>query len=418
MVLLYDLAIRLYVFAIRLSAAFGNDKAKKWIDGRSNWREQFHALKSGENRVWFHCSSLGEFEQGRPVMEKLKTLRPDLKIVLTFFSPSGYEVRKNYQGADYIYYLPADSKRNASDFISAVNPQLVFFTKYEYWHHYFDGLRECKIPLYMVSAIFREGDRFFSWYGGFFRNMLKCVTHFFVQDKFSAELLGKIGFTNCTVAGDTRFDRVVELWRNNKEIPVAQQFSYGIPVMVAGSTWDADEKLLAAMLPAAGNKMRLIVAPHEISESRISEVQKTFGAFKVVRFSGVQNGKSNDADVLVIDNIGMLSSLYRYGQFAYVGGGFGKGIHNTLEAAVYGIPVFFGARFEKFREAKDLMACGGAFTVSTAAELTALVMKFLDDEKARAGAGAAAGSYVMANAGATEKLLRVVFPKDLNEDNK
>ena len=404
--MIYNLAIQAYVFAIRLSAAFGNSKARLWIEGRKDWQTKLKSiLKPGEKRIWFHCSSLGEFEQGRPVMEKLKQLKSEYKIVLTFFSPSGYEIRKNYPGADYIFYLPADSQKNAKDFISLISPEKVFFTKYEYWHHYFHELKGNGISLYMVSAIFRPGDRFFKWYGSFFRKMLKCVTHFFVQDETSRELLEQIGFPNSTVAGDTRFDRVVQVASGAKDIPVALQFAGDNHVLVAGSTWAADEKILAEALKLFRGKVKLILAPHEINDERINEVSRAFSDYKVMRYSESTGAIPDEYDILIIDNIGMLSSLYRYGQVAYIGGGFGKGIHNCLEAAVYGIPVFFGPRYEKFNEAKALIASDGARSISTAEELTRDLQLFFGDKSARIKAGNAAQQYVQSNAGATDKIL-------------
>jgi 3-deoxy-D-manno-octulosonic-acid transferase len=420
MIFIYNLAIQLYVFAIRLSAMAGNKKASLWIGGRKNWREKMRQdLRPGERRIWFHCSSLGEFEQARPVMEKLKSDNAETKIVLSFFSPSGFEVRKNYAGADYIFYLPADTYGNAKDFVELINPSTVFFTKYEYWHYYFHRLKQQKIPLYMVSAIFRNGDRFFKWYGGFFRNMLKCVTHFFVQENDSQRLLSEIGFKNVTVAGDTRFDRVVQAAGNPKEIAIAKKFSEQRIVMVAGSTWNADEKLLSEMFKGCGEKFKMIIAPHEISASRIEEVKGTFSDMRTQLYSTASELSVADAEVLIIDNIGMLSSLYRYGSMAYVGGGFGKGIHNTLEAAVFGIPVFFGPNFKKFNEAKELIACGGAYSVNNADDLIKHVNLYLVNENDRQAHGKAAGNYVRSNAGVTNKILKTIpalarVPADAN----
>ena len=406
MILIYDLVILLYVFAIRMSALSGNAKAKLWVEGRAEWRKKLsEALVPGEKRVWFHCSSLGEFEQGRPVMEKLKAASGEKKIVLSFFSPSGYEVRKNYSGADYVFYLPPDTAGNASDFISLIQPEEVFFTKYEYWHHFFHVLKEKNIPLYMISAVFRPQDRFFRWYGNFFRDMLKCVTHFFVQDEQSKSLLADIGFGNCTLAGDTRFDRVIEVSSNAKEIPLMKKFSEGKNVLVAGSTWNADEKILEEILKSFRGKLKLVIAPHEISEEKIEHVFEMFASFNVVAFSKAEHAGFESMDVLVIDNIGMLSSLYRYGKFAFIGGGFGAGIHNTLEAAVYGVPVFFGPNYSKFNEAKALIECGGAFSVADAEALRAIVSRLLADEKERQQSGKAAGNYVLSNSGATERIL-------------
>ena len=410
MIFIYGLAIQLYVFAIRLSAISGNQKARLWIEGRKNWRKKIkEKLNTNEKRVWFHCSSLGEFEQGRPVMEKLRSRNPALKIVLTFFSPSGYEIRKNYPGADYVFYMPADTRSNAKDFISLINPEKVFFTKYEYWHHYFHQLKKRGIPLYMISAIFRPDDRFFKWYGGFFRRMLSCVTHFFVQDGRSAQLLKDSGFTNATDAGDTRFDRVVELARESKEIPLAHRFSEGQKVIVAGSTWSEDEKVLADALRSLKTAIKLIIASHEISDTRIAEIKNVFSGFRIQQFSKAANSDLSSIDVLIIDNIGMLSSLYRYGSVAYVGGGFGKGIHNTLEAAVYGIPVFFGPNYSKFIEAKELIKCGGAFSISTSEELSSQLNKILSGSSDGNRLGKAASDYVISNSGATDKIMEMVF---------
>ncbi len=413
MIFIYNLAIRFYVGAIRLSSFFGNQKAKRWLEGRRDWRgKTADMVKPGEKRIWFHCSSLGEFEQGRPVMEQVKASEPAIKIVLTFFSPSGYEVRKNYGGADYVFYLPADTKSNAKDFIELISPQKVFFTKYEYWHHYFSELHKRRIPLYMISAVFRPADRFFSWYGGFFRKMLKCVTHFFVQDDQSQMLLHTIAISNSTVAGDTRFDRVVELPGQAKDIPLANQFRDEKHVLVAGSTWPPDEKIIYGALKAVNRKLKLIIAPHEISETRLKEIETVFLGFKVVRYSMSSGKDLTQYDVLLIDNIGMLSSLYRYGNCAYIGGGFGAGIHNTLEAAVYGIPVVFGPNFGKFIEAKELINCGGAFSVSTADELTSQMQTIFNNEIENQKSGKAAGDYVRAGAGATKKIMNMVFSKN------
>ncbi len=409
MIFIYNLAIQMYAFGIRVAAALGNPKAKLWVEGRKNWRSKIpESLKPDESRVWFHCSSLGEFEQGRPVIEEFKMRNEKLKIVLTFFSPSGFEIRKNYSGADYVFYLPADTKANSKDFIELIKPEKVFFTKYEYWHHYFHQLKKKNIPLYMVSAVFRPDDRFFKSYGSFFRNILQCVSHFFVQNEESKSLLMKIGFNNSSVAGDTRFDRVVEVSRNAKEIPVAEKFSRGKIVLVAGSTWSEDEKILADTIKSFSCEWKLIIAPHEINKSRISEVIHTFLNFNLIQFSKASNEELSSYDVLLIDNIGMLSSLYCYGQYAYVGGGFGKGIHNTLEAAVFGIPVFFGPSFEKFNEAKELINCGGGFLISSGEKLKNELRKFFENSSYKIKAGAAAKNYVTANAGATEIILNYV----------
>lgn len=412
MIFIYNLAIQLYVFGIRLASLTGNQKARSWIEGRGNWRSRMkEVLKPGEKRIWFHCSSLGEFEQGRPVMENIKARHPELKIVLTFFSPSGYEVRKNYGGADYIFYMPADTRANADDFIELVNPVKTFFTKYEYWYHYFHQLKRRGVPLYMISAIFRPGDRFFKWYGGFFRKMLKCITRFFVQDERSSQLLKDAGFENVIVAGDTRFDRVVEVAKDSKDILLAKRFSEGQKVIVAGSTWADDERALAGALRSIGSGMKLIIAPHEVNASRISEINNTFSGFNVLPFSMAGESTLLSCDVLLIDNIGLLSSLFRYGTMAYIGGGFGKGIHNTLEAAVYGIPVIFGPNHSKFIEAKELIGLGAAFSVKSSEDLRSQLDNLFSSGDLYSKAGKAAAEYVRSRSGATFKIHESVFSR-------
>jgi len=406
---LYNLFISCYYASIRVAAFFGNQKAKQWIGGRKNIFQKLIELRANNSElIWFHCSSLGEFEQGRPVMEKLRMQNSSRnigsRIVLTFFSPSGYEVRKNYSGADFIFYLPLDTMQNARRFIELVNPDAVYFVKYEYWHHYFHSLKEKNIPLYIVSAIFREDQVFFRWYGKFFRNMLKCVTHFFVQDEASLKKINALGFNNAIVAGDTRFDRVSEIVNHQKEIPLIEKFAYRKRVIVAGSTWIEDERLLTYLELSTLN-YKLVIAPHEISEQRISEIVKLLGT-NTLRYSQATEQNISEADVLIIDSIGMLSSLYKYGWVTYVGGGLSKGIHNILEAAVYGKPVFFGPNFHKAAEAKALIEKGGAFSVNNFNGLKSHLEKFLKDDSAYSSACEVSRKFVAENTGAAEKIIQ------------
>ena len=393
-----------------MAALFGNKKARQWFEGRKNvfsHLESFITSTSNpqtSNLIWFHCSSLGEFEQGRPVMEKLKIKNEKLKILLTFFSPSGYEVRKNYSGADVVCYLPMDSRNNAKHFLELVKPTEVYFVKYEYWHYYFNTIKEKSIPLYMVSAIFRSNHIFFKWYGSFFRNILKCVTHFFVQDEASLKRINSLGFTNATVAGDTRFDRVAEIAAHPKGFPLVEKFCAGQNVIVAGSTWPGDERIISDLKSQISN-LKLIIAPHDISEGRIREVENLFSEHKVIRHTNASELDISDENVLIIDTIGMLSSLYRYSWVTYVGGGFGVGIHNILEAAVYGRPVFFGPRFHKAAEAKALIEKGGAFSVTGANHMKDILERFLKEESSYESVCATSGKFVSENTGATEKIL-------------
>jgi 3-deoxy-D-manno-octulosonic-acid transferase len=337
MVLLYNIGLRLYFVAIYI-VAFFNKKASQWINGRKDQN-----LLRINNCIWFHFASLGEFEQGRPILEALRALHPDKKIVVSFFSPSGYEIRKNTPLADFVYYLPLDTAANAAQFIKTIQPEMAVFTKYEYWYHYFNELHKHQVPLYIISGIFRPKQIFFKWFGSFSRKTLSFVTHFFLQDEASKLLLQNIGFTNVTVSGDTRFDRVWANAQHHKEIPGIAQFANGKKVFVAGSTWPQDEELLAA-LPALYPDWKFIFAPHEIGEDRINNLISLLPKGSTIKYSGLiqkeeHSAQHSSSTTLVIDNIGMLSSLYAYGDLAYIGGGFGAGIHNTLEAAAFGLPV-------------------------------------------------------------------------------
>jgi len=353
MKLLYIIGIWAYTLLIKLFSLF-NPKAKLFIKGRKNiFNIIAQKINPAEKHIWFHFASLGEFEQGRPVLEKIKNLYPAKKIIITFFSPSGYEIRKNYALAD-VFYLPIDTPGNAKRFISSINPEMAIFTKYEFWHFYFKELKDQGIPLYVISGIFRESQAFFKWYGNFYRNILKSVTYFFVQNKESENLLKSIGLNNVTISGDTRFDRVYENAQSPKALPLIESFIGNSPTLICGSTWPEDEKILSALSEKYPN-WKFIIAPHEIHESHIESIEKQFSVNNVrfSIFSSSNQTPNAEHQTLIVDNIGMLSSLYQYGKVAYIGGGFGIGIHNTLEAAAFGLPVIFGPKYDKFQEAKD-----------------------------------------------------------------
>ncbi|MBL7924260.1 MAG: 3-deoxy-D-manno-octulosonic acid transferase [Bacteroidia bacterium] len=366
--LLYVLGIGCYGMAIHLAAIF-HGKARAWVQGRQHWRQHLkEAMPSDKrHRIWFHCASLGEFEQGRPVLEQIRKEFPGHFILLSFFSPSGYEAKKNDPLADHVCYLPLDGARSSRQFVEIVSPSLVFFVKYEFWYFYGKFLHERKIPFFCLSAIFRPGQIFFKPWGVFFRKILTRYSHLFVQDQASLELLYKNRIPSVTVSGDTRFDRVMENSRRKADFPLIEQFTSGQLTLVAGSTWPEDEKVLAALMKEVPT-LKMIIAPHELGESRLRKLESRFEG-KALRYSQLGSSPGQQASVLIIDSIGMLSLLYRYGKYAYLGGGFGSGIHNILEAAVYGKPVFFGPHFNKFREARDLKAMGGGIPVKNAAAL-------------------------------------------------
>ena len=363
-------------------------------------------IKEGEPYIWFHAASLGEFEQGRPLMERIRRQYPEYKILLTFFSPSGYEVRKNYEGADVICYLPFDTPRNVKRFLNIANPCMAFFIKYEFWQNYLKALKRRHIPVYSVSSIFRREQIFFRWYGGRYYKVLTRFTHLFVQNEVSKELLGKLGIRNVTVVGDTRFDRVMEIMQQAKQLPLVEAFKQDYTVFVAGSSWPPDEDLFIEYFNAHP-ELKLIIAPHVIGESHLSEI---IGKLKrpYLRYTQANEENVKQADCLIIDCYGLLSSIYRYGEIAYIGGGFGVGIHNVLEAAVYGVPVMFGPNNKRFREAQQLLQSGGGFEIHDETDFNALTDKLLTDATFLKQAGDAAGHYVKGNAGAADKVLSMV----------
>ncbi len=408
MLILYNLSIRIYNLLIIIYQRF-SPKAHLWVEGRKNIFEKIsNEVDSNLPSIWFHFASLGEFEQGRPVLERAKESYPTYKIIITFFSPSGYELRKNYKNADHIFYLPLDTNANAEKFVKLINPKLVIFTKYEFWYHYFNELNKQNIPLIVISSIFRKSQAYFKWYGSLNRKILRFVDHFFVQDENSKKLLAEIGINNATVSGDTRFDRVAENAAAPKQFDEVKTFCADSNIFVAGSTWPADEKLIANLVIRYPD-WKFIIAPHEIKEEKIQALIGMVDKEKTIRYSSLKPGQqaSPNQQVLIIDNIGILSALYQYADIAYIGGGFGVGIHNTLEAAAFGIPVIFGPNYSKFIEAKALVKLEAGFSINNDTDLLA-AMSSLQDQDFRKKAGNTAKQYVDREKGATEKILAYI----------
>jgi len=406
---LYNIAIYFASFAAWVLSNF-NSKIKLWHTGTYNWKRKYtDKIVSGKKTIWIHCASLGEFEQGRPVIESLKAKYPEYSIVLTFFSPSGFEIRKNYDKADYVFYLPADTPDNAKKFINIINPEFVVFVKYEFWNNYISELYRRNISLYLISGIFRQEQHFFKWYGTFFRNILKKFTMFFVQDKMSLDLLTEAGIKNVIVAGDTRFDRVVQIASEAKEIEIIELFKGNENLFLAGSSWKQDEEIIARYINANPAKMKWVFAPHEPNPENVERLEKLFNV-KSVRYSQYSESDS-DARVLIIDNVGMLSSAYRYACIAAIGGGFGKGIHNILEAACWGLPVMFGPKYEKFNEAIELIQKNGAVSFDSFDRFCEIIDKWLSDNDLYLQSAKASSLYVADNKGATDKILNVIFNK-------
>ncbi|MFT4646431.1 MAG: 3-deoxy-D-manno-octulosonic-acid transferase [Planctomycetota bacterium] len=391
---LYNLSLQLYYLIALLISPF-NKKASLWVEGRN-----IPIPKIEGESIWFHCASLGEFEQARPLLEQIKIDYPRYKIVLSFYSPSGYEIRKNYKQADYVFYLPLDSKKNAQDFINKINPKAVFFIKYEFWFHYLNELNNENIPSFLVSGIFREHQIFFKWHGILFKTMLKNFKHIFVQDDNSLQLLKSIKINHSSIAEDSRFDRVIDIKNDAKDLPKIQNFVQNKKCIILGSSWLVDDKMFAQLLEEL-NEYKIIIAPHDINKFRIKEVSELFK--ESVLYSEVKE-KDDSKQVLIIDNMGMLSSIYRYATIAYIGGGFGVSIHNILEAAVYSIPVIFGPAHTKMKEASDLITNGGAFCVNNLSELRTILKK-LDNNFHLQKSAETAGLYVHNNTGGTKKVL-------------
>ena len=405
---MYSFVLYLYALAVIIVSPF-HKKARLMVKGQWNtFRILRKKIQKGERYVWFHAASLGEFEQGRPLMERLRREHPEYKILLTFFSPSGYEVRKHYDGADVVCYLPFDTPGNVRSFLRLAHPCMAFFIKYEFWKNYLHACRRRGIPVYSVSSIFRENQIFFRWYGrAAYGDVLHCVTRFFVQNDYSRDLLARKGIMNVTVVGDTRFDRVLDICRQAKDLPLAKAFSEGAKaVLVAGSSWQPDEDLLISYFNCHP-ELKLVLAPHVVSEDHLREIEGKL-ARPSVRYMQAAAEDVAAADCLIVDCYGLLSSIYRYGQMAYVGGGFGVGIHNVPEAAVYGIPVVIGPNNRKFREAQDLLREGGCLEVTDAESFRRVMDRLLSDADFLRESGRIAGEYIARNAGAADAIFAAV----------
>jgi 3-deoxy-D-manno-octulosonic-acid transferase len=407
----YNLAIYLYALAVRIISPFSK-KARKMITGHKQaYRILKEKVEDDAEYIWFHAASLGEFEQGRPIIEEIKRKHPGRKILLTFFSPLGYEAAKGYPPADVVCCLPFDKKRNVKKFLRLVRPEMVIFIKYGFYYNFINQLYRRNIPVYMVSAVFRPGRIFFRWYGKGMRKLLKKYSRICVQDNDSAKLLSGIGVTNTEVCGDTRFDRVSDIRKQAKRLPVAEAFerqakSENEYILVAGSTWPKDEDILIPYFNQAAD-LKLIIAPHKTDEAHLRYIESSLQR-PHIRYSEAISGMMDDYDCLVIDNFGLLSSIYRYGQVAYVGGGFGQGIHNILEAAVYNIPVIFGPNFRQVREAQQIIECGGGYSVSDYQAFRGLMDEFLQYDETRHAAGLYAGGYVRSNSGVVGRIMKII----------
>lgn len=418
--MIYNIVIYFVLWGIAIASLF-NEKVRKMWRGE---REAFKILKQkvdpNAKYIWFHAASLGEFEQGRPLMEHIRKEYPQYKILLTFYSPSGYEVRKNYEGADIICYMPVDTRLNAIRFLRLVRPVMAFFIKYEFWSNFLHILKHRNIPTYSVSSIFREDQVFFKWYGRNYAGVLKCFTRFFVQNEESKRLLEGIGITAVDVVGDTRFDRVLQIKEAAKQLPICEAFRTGVAssqsadvphhdfkVFVAGSSWPPDENIFIPFFNEHKD-WRLLIAPHVIAEEHLKLILSLIKGKKVVRYTQTTPEEAAEADVLIIDCFGLLSSMYNYGDVAYIGGGFGVGIHNTLEAAVWNMPVIFGPNNKKFQEAQGLLKSGGGFEINTYEDFSGLMSSLMTDETFLKQAGDKAGAFVAHLAGATDKVLASV----------
>ena len=416
--MIYNIVIYFVLWGIAIASLF-NEKVRKMWRGE---REAFKILKQKVDAkyIWFHAASLGEFEQGRPLMERIRKDYPQYKILLTFYSPSGYEVRKNYEGADIICYMPVDTRLNAIRFLRLVRPVMAFFIKYEFWSNFLHILKHRNIPTYSVSSIFREDQVFFKWYGRSYAGVLKCFTRFFVQNEESKRLLEGIGITAVDVVGDTRFDRVLQIKEAAKQLPICEAFRTGVAssqsadvphhdfkVFVAGSSWPPDENIFIPFFNEHKD-WRLLIAPHVIAEEHLKLILSLIKGKKVVRYTQTTPEEAAEADVLIIDCFGLLSSMYNYGDVAYIGGGFGVGIHNTLEAAVWNMPVIFGPNNKKFQEAQGLLKSGGGFEINTYEDFSGLMSSLMNDEAFLKQAGDKAGAFVAHLAGATDKVLASV----------
>jgi 3-deoxy-D-manno-octulosonic-acid transferase len=405
--MMYNIVIFLYLCGVAILSLFNEKVRKMWRGERQAIRTIKEKIDPNAQYVWFHAASLGEFEQGRPLMEQLRREHPEYKILLTFFSPSGYEVRKNYEGADIICYLPLDTILNARRFLRTIRPVMAFFIKYEFWYNYLHILRHRGVPVYSVSSIFRPGQVFFRWYGKQYSRVLKCFTHFFVQNEVSRELLSTIGIDNVTVVGDTRFDRVLQIKEAAKQLPVVEQFKGNSKCFIAGSSWQPDEEIFIPWLNEHKD-WKVVIAPHVIGEDHLRQIEKMLEGRKVVRYTEATEENVKGAEVLIVNCFGLLSSIYHYADVTYVGGGFGVGIHNTLEAAVWDVPVFFGPNNQRFQEAQGLKNCGGGLEIANADDFLRYMKGFEEHPELMKELGEKAGQYVASLAGATQKVLSFV----------
>ena len=406
---IYNIALKLFGLLLYIISPI-NVKVRQWTNGRKNIFQKIQSqLKNNEQRVWFHAASLGEFEQGRPIIEALKLEAPNLKIVLTFFSPSGYEIQKNYAFADYVFYLPNDTKKNAKKFIELINPKYVVFIKYEFWYNYLKTLNKLNIKTYLISAIFRKNQIFFRWYGKQYSKMLSYFTYFFVQNEESKQLLNSLNYNNVEITGDTRFDRVYEISKNVKKIPKINEFCENSTVFVAGSSWKADENIFIKYINN-NNKLKYIIAPHEINDNNINRIINSI-KLKTIKYSIINNINIAEYQVLIIDNIGLLSSLYQYGNIAYIGGGFGSGIHNVLEAATFGLPTIFGINYKKYMEAVELIKKNAAFSISDYNSFEEVMNNLLSDSNKYNKSVKNAKKYVEDNRGAKDMIVNFLTKK-------
>ncbi len=401
--MLFTIGVLLYSLGVSIAALFGNEKAKQWVRGRRGKVKVAQPASSADGDwIWFHAASLGEFEQGRPVIEALKKEFPQFKILLSFFSPSGYEIRKDYALADEVLYLPTDTPRHALQWVQRHHIVAAFFIKYEFWFNYMRALKKAGIPLFYISLILKPDSFFFRWYGRWFRKQLRTVTHFFVQDETTAELLRSDGLDNVTVCGDTRFDRVAAIAQQAKPFPEIERFIAGRKCIIAGSTWPPDEKLLLVFLPKLPNDYCLILAPHDVSTSHVDQIK--------AKFPGAQCYTEYDdrvpSNILIINTIGMLSQLYQYARFVYIGGGFGANIHNIQEAVTFGCPVVFGPKHKSFKEAVDLVDLQGAFSIRDSAELETVFLRLINDESFYVKASETCRNYVKSQVGATDLIIK------------
>lgn len=401
---LYNTGIVFYYIAIRI-AAIASKKAQLWLRGRKRIFEKLQqAFPEKQKTVWMHCASLGEFEQGRPLLEEIRKNYPQYRLLLTFFSPSGYEIRKNYDGADVVCYLPLDTPANAKRFISIVNPDIALFVKYEFWFNYQQQLKKRRIPLFVVSANFRSNQHFFKWYGGWFRKNLNNFTHLFVQNDHSKKLLSKAGISNVTISGDTRFDRVAAITKQAKSFPLIEKFCNNQKVFIAGSSWKPDEDILCSYINLNPKAFKYIIAPHEVNSEHIENLCVALNV-KYLLYSQISEKNVEDAEVLIIDCIGILSHVYQYGYITYIGGGFGKSIHNILEPATFGMPVIFGPNHTKFAEAIELKNLKGAFAINNAQEFDSLLQNWIRKPSSVLEASAISKNYVEQHTGACEIIM-------------